>query len=250
MTCDQGQTPRPNRGYCMRRYRLPYWAFVPALGVWPDPAPAPARTGTVTGANVLPASAGTLAVNMENGRVTVVDATRAPPEVTTTVTEPPPPPPPADAQSRRRPPRPIKRTHPNTPSVGGPSSLRKTSRKNATATDAASAPVSAGTNAGPNAVPGPITKIYLKPAARAKAGDGGVALSNPISTALVRRGDTVSIEYMPDATAEAGQGGVAISRPELVIHFVDWTRFTAAQPAHTNRSHSQLFTNTNNCTVP
>lgn len=207
----------------MRRYRLPYWAFVPTLGVWPA---APARTLDAAGA-----AAGTVAVNMENGRVTVVDATTsgAPRDTATTAAAT------AAPQHGRRPPRPAKRTHPNTPSVGGPSSLRRTSsRRNATAADGpaaaaatqaaatpAAATPAAAAPAGPNAVPGPVTKIYLKPAARAKAGDGGVALSNPISTAVVRRGDTVSIEYMPDATAEAGRGGVAISRPELVIHFVD-----------------------------
>jgi hypothetical protein len=80
---------------------------------------------------------------------------------------------------------------------------------------------SAEVTAADNVTAGPITRIYLKPSARAKAGTGGVALSNPISTAVVRRGDTVRIEYLPDATAEAGEGGVAISRPELIIHFVD-----------------------------
>lgn len=60
--------------------------------------------------------------------------------------------------------------------------------------------------------------------ARAKAGRGGVAISSPLSTAYIKRGDYVEIEYLPEATADVGEGGVALSRPELVIHFVDRRR--------------------------
>lgn len=187
----------------MRRYRLPYWAFVPTLGVWPGVG----ANGTGEAANdtavPLPKS-GAVAVNMHSGRVTVLD-TR--PEATASAA-------PAVAvdQPKRRP------QHPNTPSVGGPSWLRKT-----TVAVTANAPAHAMSKDEDTVAvtPKPVTKILLKPSARAKAGPGGVALSNPISTAVVRRGDTVSIEYLPDATAEVGEGGVAISRPELVIHFID-----------------------------
>ncbi|XP_050545461.1 uncharacterized protein LOC126907857 [Daktulosphaira vitifoliae] len=139
----------------MCRFSLPYWAFVPALGVWPDGP-------TTSMISMLPAEIAKINVN--------------------------------GAQE----PKFKYQKHPNTPSINGPSKLRK----------------SASTQR-------PITKIYLKPSAKAKAGKGGVALSNPISTAIVKRGDTVSIEYLPVADAEVGDGGVAISRPELVIHFVD-----------------------------
>lgn len=70
----------------------------------------------------------------------------------------------------------------------------------------------------------PVTRIILKPLARAKAGQGGVAISSPLSTAYIKRGDYVEIEYLPEATADVGEGGVALSRPELVIHFVDRRR--------------------------
>lgn len=70
----------------------------------------------------------------------------------------------------------------------------------------------------------PVTKIILKPLARAKAGQGGVAISSPVSTAYIKRGDYVEIEYLPEAIADVGEGGVALSRPELVIHFVDRRR--------------------------
>lgn len=71
----------------------------------------------------------------------------------------------------------------------------------------------------------PVTsKIILKPLAKAKAGTNGVAISSPLSTAYVKRGDYVEIEYLPEAIADVGEGGVAISRPELVIHFVDRRR--------------------------
>lgn len=188
----------------MRRYQLPYWAFVPTLGVWPKAAAhagaEAAGTEAVTASVPLPAS-GAVAVNLEDGEVTVAD--KRPGES-------------AAAEPQKRPRLPVKLQYPNTPSIGGPSWLRKTATVATTAQktkDKAKDTVATTTR--------PVTRILLKPSARAKAGAGGVALSNPISTAVVRRGDTVSIEYLPDATAEAGEGGVAISRPELVIQLVD-----------------------------
>ncbi|XP_050441597.1 uncharacterized protein LOC126846326 [Adelges cooleyi] len=151
----------------MRRYPLPYWAFVPALGVWPDGS---TTTTTTSAAAPLPPPSPGIRVDVDRGQVSVIPLQKF--------------------QKYNK--------HPNTPSVDGPSKLKKT-----------------------QSTERPVTKIYLKPAARAKAGPGGVALANPISTAVVRRGDTVSIEYLPDATAEAGAGGVAISRPEFIIQLVD-----------------------------
>lgn len=193
----------------MRRYRLPYWAFVPMLGVWPD-----ARflngTGTAgAGAAVpLPPASGAIAVNLDNGKVFVNNIQ---PETRSTDARP----------SQRLLEVAIKRKHLNTPSVGGPSWLRKTTTTTTTTRTTKLATDTETQTAVEETADRPVTKIYLKPSARAKAGVGGVALSNPISTAVVRRGDTVSIEYLPDAMAEAGEGGVAISRPELVIHLVD-----------------------------
>lgn len=69
-----------------------------------------------------------------------------------------------------------------------------------------------------------LTKIILRPLARAKAGHHGVAIASPISTAYIKRGDYVEIEYLPEASADVGEGGVAISKPELIIHFVDRRR--------------------------
>ncbi|XP_060867091.1 uncharacterized protein LOC132942565 [Metopolophium dirhodum] len=195
----------------MRRYRLPYWAFVPTLGVWPGVAGTGSGTGSAVAAaaTIPPPPRGSVAVNLDSGRVTVVDDVAGRPEVGDAAADP----------NRKWRPAQVKPLHSNTPSVGGPSWLRKTA-----VAAAASDPVvqaSQVKNSTAVATERPVTKIYLKPSARAKAGAGGVALSNPISTAVVRRGDTVSIEYLPDATAEAGEGGVAISRPELVIHFID-----------------------------
>lgn len=196
----------------MRRYRLPYWAFVPTLGVWPGVTGTGTGTGSAATAAVAdvppPPPRGSVAVNLDNGRVTVVDDVTNRPEVRDAS---------ADPQQKRRPAL-VKPLHPNTPSVGGPSWLRKTTMALSSDSVVQTAQVKDSTTV---ATASPITKIYLKPSAKAKAGIGGVALSNPISTAVVRRGDTVSIEYLPDATAEAGEGGVAISRPELVIHFID-----------------------------
>jgi len=151
--------------------------------VWPA-GPAGTKAAAANDTAVPLPGTGAVRVNVDNGHVTVTDA------------------------SGRGPPPDHARTHPNTPSVGGPSSLRKPA---AAKRDRTGAPAAGG----------PETRVYLKPVARAKAGAGGVALSNPISTAVVRRGDTVSIEYVPEAVADAGDGGVAVSRPELIIRFVD-----------------------------
>jgi len=185
---------------------------VPTLGVWPGVTGTGTGTGSAATAAVAdvppPPPRGSVAVNLDNGRVTVVDDVTNRPEVRDAS---------ADPQQKRRPAL-VKPLHPNTPSVGGPSWLRKTTMALSSDSVVQTAQVKDSTTV---ATASPITKIYLKPSAKAKAGIGGVALSNPISTAVVRRGDTVSIEYLPDATAEAGEGGVAISRPELVIHFID-----------------------------
>lgn len=68
------------------------------------------------------------------------------------------------------------------------------------------------------------TKVILKPLAKSKAGRKGTAISSPISTVFVKRGDYVEIEYLPEAIADVGEDGTAISRPELFIHFVDRRR--------------------------
>lgn len=219
----------------MRRYRLPYWAFVPTLGVWPDAADragagATGIPGAVT-ANVPLSSSGSVAVNLENGRVTILDGKPEDPDtnanaaaaataanVATAAANAANAVNAAEPIKRRR--LPVKQQFSNTPSVGGPSWLRRTTVVTAAST-AVATDSKAEASAINNATARPVTRIYLKPSARAKAGAGGVALSNPISTAVVRRGDTVSIEYMPDALAEVGEGGVAISRPELVIRLVD-----------------------------
>lgn len=228
----------------MRRYRLPYWAFMPTLGVWPavDGTGTAGTKGdvTATAAESLLASK-SVAVNLDNGKVTVVDRgdrLEVTTDAVTTAAAPAPTPAPSPAASpaapaagsrKRR--KPTKAQQPNTPSVGGPSWLRRktttTTTTTSTSTEETATAVQVKTKGSAEvatpevATTGPVTRIYLKPSARAKAGAGGVALSNPISTAVVRRGDTVRIEYLPDATAEAGEGGVAISRPELIIQFVD-----------------------------
>lgn len=70
----------------------------------------------------------------------------------------------------------------------------------------------------------PLTRIILRPVAHAVAGKSGIAISSPISTAYVKRGDYVEIEYLPEANATVGEGGIAFAKPELVIHFVDRRR--------------------------
>lgn len=195
----------------MRRFPLPYWAFMPTLGVWPE---AGTRIGPGADAAADAPYPSSVAVNLDSGEVTVRD--ERPVEIADG-------PQAAAAEQAVTQPRqwaPVDRPmHPNTPSVGGPSWLRKTTVVKKTPNQTTEPPDTADNSV--VATARPVTKIYLKPSAKAKAGARGVALSNPISTAVVRRGDTVSIEYLPDSVAEVGEGGVAISRPELIIHLVD-----------------------------
>ncbi|XP_041976541.1 uncharacterized protein LOC121731248 isoform X4 [Aricia agestis] len=60
----------------------------------------------------------------------------------------------------------------------------------------------------PNLQGQPKFTFHLKPSAYASNGEG-IAISNPISTVILRPGDVAKIVHDPEATAVAGPGGIA-----------------------------------------
>nr|BAH72477.1 hypothetical protein [Acyrthosiphon pisum] len=120
------EAKRDNKHF--QQYRLPYWAFVPTLGVWPGVAGTGSGTGSAVAAaaaTISPPPRGSVAVNLNSGRVTVVDDVADRSEVGDMAADP----------NRKRWPAQVKPLHPNTPSVGGPSWLRKTAVAAAASSD-------------------------------------------------------------------------------------------------------------------
>lgn len=67
----------------------------------------------------------------------------------------------------------------------------------------------------------PTYVLHISPKALAVSGDNGVAISNPISRVVIRRGEVASIIHSPRATAVAGAGGVAHAESELDVYEYD-----------------------------
>lgn len=67
----------------------------------------------------------------------------------------------------------------------------------------------------------PANVLHISPKALAVTGDNGVAISNPISKVVLRRGEVASIIHSPRATAVAGAGGVAHAESELEVYEYD-----------------------------
>ncbi|XP_023937826.2 uncharacterized protein LOC112045750 [Bicyclus anynana] len=65
----------------------------------------------------------------------------------------------------------------------------------------------------------PMYVLHLSPRASAISGDRGVAISNPISRVVLRRGEVASIIHSPKATAVVGAGGVAHAEAVQYIPF-------------------------------
>lgn len=65
------------------------------------------------------------------------------------------------------------------------------------------------------------TKLMLRPVAKAVAGPRGIAVASPIAKAVLRRGQTVELDYDPDAVAIAGPGGRAHAHPEFLVDYQD-----------------------------
>ncbi|XP_045764405.1 uncharacterized protein LOC123866768 [Maniola jurtina] len=65
----------------------------------------------------------------------------------------------------------------------------------------------------------PTFVIHLSPRASAVSGEKGIAISNPISRVVIRRGEVASIVHSPRATAVAGAGGIAHAEATQYIPF-------------------------------
>lgn len=113
--------------------------------------------------------------------------------------------------------------HLNTPGAFGPLLLsqyfEKTSeeKKESAGSEAVVVEVPEGRRAN-NQKP---TKLMLRPVAKAVAGPRGIAVASPIAKAVLRRGQTVELDYDPDAVAIAGPGGRAHAHPEFLVDYQD-----------------------------
>ncbi|XP_046960626.1 uncharacterized protein LOC124530486 [Vanessa cardui] len=65
----------------------------------------------------------------------------------------------------------------------------------------------------------PTYIFHINPRAFAKSGENGVAISNPISSVIIRKGESGLIIYTPKATAIAGPGGIAHAEAIQYIPF-------------------------------
>ncbi|XP_026485983.2 uncharacterized protein LOC113393353 [Vanessa tameamea] len=65
----------------------------------------------------------------------------------------------------------------------------------------------------------PTFIFHINPRAFAKSGENGVAISNPISSVIIRKGEPGSIIHTPRATAIAGPGGIAHAEAIQYIPF-------------------------------
>jgi predicted RNA-binding Zn ribbon-like protein len=63
------------------------------------------------------------------------------------------------------------------------------------------------------------TTLVLKPAAKAIAGANGISIAAPLSRAVVRKGQEVTIHFDPDAVAVVGPGGFADAHSDLLISY-------------------------------
>jgi hypothetical protein len=67
----------------------------------------------------------------------------------------------------------------------------------------------------------PKELLILSPEAYSTAGEGGTAVSIPLSRAVIKRGHNVDIIFDPRAVAVAGPGGIAHSQSNLIVDVFD-----------------------------
>ncbi|CAH2107753.1 unnamed protein product [Euphydryas editha] len=61
----------------------------------------------------------------------------------------------------------------------------------------------------------------ISPRAFSMSGENGIAISNPISNVVIRKGEVGSIIHTPLSTAIAGPGGFAYAESELNVYEYD-----------------------------
>lgn len=64
------------------------------------------------------------------------------------------------------------------------------------------------------------TSLILEPSSKAIAGNGGIAISAPISRALIRQGTSTKVLWRPQSVAIAGVGGTAHAHSDLIIDYL------------------------------
>lgn len=63
--------------------------------------------------------------------------------------------------------------------------------------------------------------LTLEPSSKAIAGNGGIAISSPVSRAILRKNMGTRILYRPESVAVAGVGGTAHAQSDLILDYVE-----------------------------
>lgn len=63
--------------------------------------------------------------------------------------------------------------------------------------------------------------LILEPSSKAVVGNGGTAISSPISRAILRKNMGTRVLYRPESVAIAGVGGTAHAQSDLILDYVE-----------------------------
>lgn len=63
--------------------------------------------------------------------------------------------------------------------------------------------------------------LILEPSSKAVAGNGGTAISSPVSRAILRKNMGTRVLYRPESVAIAGVGGTAHAQSDLILDYVE-----------------------------
>lgn len=63
--------------------------------------------------------------------------------------------------------------------------------------------------------------LILEPSSKALAGNGGTAISSPVSHAILRKNMGTRVLYRPESVAIAGVGGTAHAQSDLILDYVE-----------------------------
>lgn len=65
-----------------------------------------------------------------------------------------------------------------------------------------------------------ISTLIFTPISKAIAGNGGTAISAPVSRAIIKSGTRTNIFFHPQSVAIAGVGGIAHAHSDLILDYV------------------------------
>lgn len=63
--------------------------------------------------------------------------------------------------------------------------------------------------------------LILEPSSKAVSGNGGTAISSPVSRAILRKNMGTRVLYRPESVAVAGVGGTAHAQSDLILDYVE-----------------------------